>query len=159
MLIYKKKISCTAKNGGIIMIVPLTNENENVWAEMCVALWPDLTIDEVLRMNHDGLFKYEFLYFEGTEPVAFLSLSLRSDYVEGSSSSPVGYIEGIYVKPEFRRKGIAEKLIDHAKEWSKKFDCSELASDCVLDNEANQAFHTGVGFTEANKIVCYIMQL
>jgi len=141
------------------MIVPLTNENENVWAEMCVALWPDLTVDEVLRMNHEGLFKNEFLYFEGSEPVAFLSLSLRSDYVEGSDSSPVGYIEGIFVKPEFRRKGIAEKLIDHAKEWSKKFDCKELASDCILENELSQAFHTGVGFTEANKIVCYIMQI
>jgi len=141
------------------MIVPLTKENENVWAEMCVALWPDLSVDEVLRMNHDGLFKNEFLYFEGNNPVAFLSLSLRSDYVEGSDSSPVGYIEGLYVKPEFRRKGIAESLVEHAKEWSKKFDCSELASDCVFDNDASQAFHTNVGFTEANKIICYIMQL
>ena len=141
------------------MIVSLTEENEKVWAEMCVALWPDLTIDEVLRMNHDGMFKNEFLYIEGGEAVAFLSLSIRSDYVEGSDSSPVGYIEGIYVKPEFRRKGIAEKMIDHAKEWSKKFDCSELASDCVLDNEASQAFHTSVGFKETNRIICYIMQL
>ena len=141
------------------MIVALTNENENVWAEMCVALWPDLTVDEVLRMNHDGMFKNEFLYFEGENAVAFLSLALRHDYVEGSDSSPVGYIEGIYVKPEFRRKGIAEKLVEHAKEWSKKFDCTELASDCFLDNEASQAFHKNVGFTEASKIVCYIMQL
>ena len=141
------------------MIVCVTGENENAWAEMCVALWPDLTVDEVLRMNHDGLFKNEFLYFEGEEAVAFLSLSLRSDYVEGSDSSPVGYIEGIYVKPEYRRKGVAGELTDHAKEWSRKFDCSELASDCLLDNELSQSFHTGVGFTKTNEIVCYIMQI
>ena len=141
------------------MIVSMTKENENAWAEMCVALWSDLTVDSVLRMNHEGLFKNEFLYFEGDEAVAFLSLSLRSDYVEGANSSPVGYIEGLYVKPGFRRMGIAEKLIEHAKEWSKKFDCSELASDCELDNELSLAFHKGVGFTEANRLICFITQI
>jgi len=141
------------------MIVTVTKENENAWAEMCVALWPELTVDSVLRMNHEGLFKNEFLYFDGDVPAAFLSLSLRGDYVEGADSSPVGYIEGLYVKPEFRRKGIAEKMVEHAKEWSKQFGCTELASDCILDNEGSKAFHKDVGFTEANKIVCFIMQI
>ena len=141
------------------MIVNVKKENENAWAEMCVALWTELTVDEVLRMSHEGLFKNEFLYFEGEEAAAFLSLSLRSDYVEGTTSCPVAYIEGLYVKPEFRRRGIAEKFIEHAKEWSEQFGCAELASDCTLDNEGSQAFHKDVGFTEANRIVCYTMQL
>jgi len=141
------------------MIVPVTKENETAWAELCVALWPDLTVDSVIRMNHEGSFQNEFLYFEDDKPAAFLSLSLRNDYVEGTDSSPVGYIEGIYVKPEFRRRGIAEKLIDHAKEWSKKFDCTELASDAALDNELSHKFHNGVGFTEAGRLVCFVMQL
>ena len=141
------------------MIVSVTKENENVWAEMCVELWQDLTVDSVLRMCYEGLFKNEFLFFEQDKPAAFLSLSLRSDYVEGTTSSPVAYIEGLYVKPEFRRMGIAEKLINHAKEWSAQFDCSELASDCTIDNDGSQAFHKDVGFTEANRIVCYTMQL
>jgi len=144
---------------GIEMIVSVTKENENVWAELCVALWPDLTVDSVLRMNHEGLFKNEFLFFEDDEPVAFISLSLRNDYVEGTNSSPVGYIEGLYVKPGFRRKGIAEQLVNHAKKWSEFCGCTELASDCVLDNVVSQAFHTGIGFTESNRIVCYTMQL
>ena len=141
------------------MIVPVTKENENVWAELCVALWPDLTVDAMLRMSHEGLFKNEFLYFEENEPAAFLSLSLRSDYVEGTTSCPVAYIEGWYVKPAFRRRGIAEKLVAHAKEWSAQFGCAELASDCTTDNDASQAFHKDVGFSEANRIVCYTMKL
>ena len=141
------------------MIVHLTKENENAWAEMCVALWTDLTVDSVLRMNHEGFFKNEFLYFEGDEAVAFISLSLRGDYVEGSNGSPVGYIEGLYVKPGFRRKGIAEKMVEHAKEWSKNYGCSELASDCELHNDISYAFHTGIGFTEANRIICFITQI
>jgi len=150
----------TARKGiGIIMIVTVTKENENAWAQMCVALWKDLTVDSVLRMSHEGLFKNEFLYFEDGEPAAFLSLSLRSDYVEGTNSCPVGYIEGLYVKPEYRRRGIAEKMVIHAKEWSKQFGCAELASDCTLDNAASQSFHNDVGFTEAGRIVCYTMQI
>ena len=141
------------------MIVPVTKENENAWAELCTALWPDLTLDSILRMSHEGLFKNEFLYFDNNEPAAFLSLSLRSDYVEGTNSRLTGYVEGLYVKPEFRRKGIAEKMIKHAKKWSEEFGCTELASDCTIDNEASQAFHKYMGFKETNRLVCYIVSL
>jgi len=141
------------------MIVSVTKDNEKAWAELCTALWPDLTVDALLRLSHEGLFKNEFLYIEGEEAVAFISLAVRNDYVEGTESSPVGYIEGLYVKPEFRRKGVAGQLVEHAKKWSDKFGCTELASDCTLDNEASQAFHKEVGFVEANKIVCFTMKL
>ena len=141
------------------MIVSVSKENKKAWAELCVELWPELTIDSVLRMSHEGLFKNEFLFLENNEPAAFLSLSLRSDYVEGTKSRLTGYIEGLYVKPEFRRKGIAEKMVKHAREWSKEFGCTELASDCTIDNEASQAFHKYMGFTETNRIVCYIVTI
>ena len=141
------------------MIVSVTKENEKAWAELCVELWPELTVDSVVRMCHEGLFKNEFLYVEEGEAAAFLSLSLRSDYVEGTESSPVGYVEGLYVRPEFRRRRIAEKMIVFAKEWCEKYGCTELASDCNLENKASQAFHNFVGFTEANRIVCYTIRL
>ena len=141
------------------MIVALTEEHENAWAELCVELWPELTVDSVLKLSHEGLFKNEFLYYEGDDLAAFLSLSVRSDYVEGTNSRLVGYIEGLYVKPEFRRKGIAEKLVDYAKNWSKEFGCNELASDCTVDEEGSQIFHEHMGFTETIRKVCYIMHL
>jgi len=141
------------------MIVALTKENENAWAELCVALWPDLTVDSVLRLSHEGLFKNEFLYYDGDELAAFLSLSLRSDYVEGTNSRLVGYIEGLYVKPEFRRRGIAEKLVAHAKTWSQGFGCTEIASDCTVENEGSQKFHKHMGFAETTRKVCYITDI
>jgi aminoglycoside 6'-N-acetyltransferase I len=79
--------------------------------------------------------------------------------VEGTSSSPVGYLEAIYVKPEFRNQGIAKKLVDFAKNWSIERGCSELASDCELDNEISRKFHNKIGFEEANTIVCFTMDL
>jgi len=141
------------------MIVSVTKENEKAWAELCVELWTELTVDSVLRMSHEGLFKNEFIYMEDNQPAAFLSLSLRSDYVEGTSSRLTGYIEGLYVKPEFRRRGIAEKMVKHARKWSEDFGCTELASDCNIDNEASQAFHKYIGFKETNRIVCYVIKV
>lgn len=88
-----------------------------------------------------------------------MSLSLRHDYVEGAESSPVGYLEGIYVRPGHRKKGIAKELVQFAKEWAKNRGCTELASDCEIGNEASRAFHAKMGFAEANRIICFNMRL
>lgn len=36
--------------------------------------------------------------------IGFSNVALRSDYVEGNHSLPVGYIEGIYVKASYWQK-------------------------------------------------------
>ena len=95
----------------------------------------------------------------GGVAVAFMSLSLRHDYVEGTDSSPVGYLEGIYVKPDFRKSGIAAEMVEFAKEWVVSKGCTELASDCELDNEDSRLFHSKIGFEEANRIVCFVMKI
>ena len=136
------------------VIVPVTIENEKDWAELCVALWSDNTMEAMLEERESGKFPNEYLYFVEIESVAFMSLSLRHDYVEGTDSNPVGYLEGIYVKPDFRERGIASALVDFAKEWAISQGCSELASDCELDNEDSRLFHNNIGFEEANRIIC-----
>jgi len=141
------------------MKIPVSKENENQWAELNTALWPDRTVDEALKERANGELPNEYLYFCGNEAVAFLSLSLRHDYVEGTDSSPVGYIEGIYVKPEHRGKGIAKELVGFAMKWAKEKGCTELASDCELENEASCIFHGKIGFKEANRIICFTMSL
>ena len=52
-----------------------------------------------------------FLCEEGGAPAGFAQAQLRRDYVEGSSTSPVGYLEGVYVEPDFRRRGFAQALL------------------------------------------------
>ncbi|MCL2003868.1 MAG: GNAT family N-acetyltransferase [Oscillospiraceae bacterium] len=142
------------------MIVPVTKENEDAWAELCVALWPENTVEDIFRERSGGrLLQNEFLYMDGGEAVAFLSLSLRRDYVEGTDSSPVGYLEGIYVKPGTRGKGVGRELTEFAKAWSRERGCSEFASDCELHNEASRAFHEKIGFREENRIICFVMDL
>ena len=141
------------------MIIPVDKNNQNTWAELCFLLWPHHSPQYFIQERKNNKYQNEFLYFIENEAVAFVSLSLRSDYVEGTKSSPVGYLEGIYVKPEFRNKGIAKELVEYAKKWSAQKGCSEFASDCLIENEDSRKFHNKIGFKEANAIVCFTMQI
>lgn len=139
-------------------IEPVTTDNIRDWAGLNHALWPEAPLEEFLPKAEKGVPDNEFLYYLASEPVAFISLSLRRDYVEGTRGSPVGYVEGIYVAPEVRGRGIAAELIDFARAWAAQQGCSELASDCELENEESQAFHRAVGFAQVNTIVCFVTE-
>lgn len=100
-----------------------------------------------------------FLLSLEDRPAGFAQCQLRRDYVEGTETSPVGYLEGIYVRPEFRRRGCARTLLAACERWAGAKGCTEFASDCELDNDASLAFHLRMGFAEANRIICFTKRL
>lgn len=89
----------------------------------------------------------------------FAQCQLRRDYVEGTSSSPVGYLEGIYVDEACRHRGHARELLRACEAWAKERGCTEFASDCELNNAASLAFHLHAGFEEANRLICFAKRL
>lgn len=91
--------------------------------------------------------------------MGFAQCQLRRDYVEGTESSPVGYLEGIFVAEEYRHQGVARKLLAACEIWAKEQGCTEFASDCELANTASLRFHLNVGFQEANRIICFTKKL
>ena len=100
-----------------------------------------------------------FLLHIGGKPAGFAQCQLRHDYVEGTDTSPVGYLEGIYVLPEHRSQGLARELLARCEQWAREQGCTEFASDCELDNDGSLAFHLKMGFTEANRIICFTKKL
>ena len=76
-------------------------------------------------------------------------------YVEGTHSSPVGYLEGIFIKAEYRNHGFAKELLKECEKWAKEKGCTEFASDCELDNDDSFRFHRAMEFEEANRIICF----
>ena len=100
-----------------------------------------------------------FLLHLGGKPAGFAQCQLRHDYVEGTETSPVGYLEGIYVLPEHRAQGRARELLARCEQWAREQGCTEFASDCELDNDGSLAFHLKMGFTEANRIICFTKKL
>lgn len=100
-----------------------------------------------------------FLLLTDERPAGFAQCQLRHDYVEGTNSCPVGYLEGIFVLPEFRSQGYARELLERCELWAKEQGCSEFASDCALGNHGSLAFHLAMGFKEANRIICFAKSL
>ena len=130
-------------------------------ARLSLKLWKDHNLDEMAG-EFEAFLKDEdialFLAVE-EEAVGFAQCQLRRDYVEGTETSPVGYLEGIFVEETYRSRGCARALLAACEVWAKEKGCSEFASDCELGNDTSLAFHLSVGFEEANRIICFTKKL
>lgn len=131
-------------------------------AKLALQLWPDNAYPELEKMFTEMLCQSEaaiFLACHDGAAIGFAQCQLRHDYVEGTDSSPVGYLEGIYVSEGYRRCGYAKLLLAACEVWAKEQGCQEFASDCELGNDDSLRFHLNVGFEEANRIICFTKKL
>ena len=128
---------------------------------MRVALWPD---DDAV--SHAAEIE-RFFAGELREPLAvliamdehesavgFTELSIRA-YAEDCLTDNVGYLEGWYVAPEARRRGIGRALVTAAEDWARQQGCTEFGSDALLDNQISAAAHRALGFRETVQIRCF----
>lgn len=93
------------------------------------------------------------------EIIGFANVRFRSDYVAGTKTSPVAYLEGIAVAENFRGKGTARALFDFCQNWVKEKGCTEFGSDCLITNEASYAFHMALGFREIERTVHFAKKI
>ncbi len=93
------------------------------------------------------------------EIIGFAEATLRNDHVNGCETSPVAFLEGIYVRYEDRGKGVARLLCNAVGMWGKAAGCTELASDAPLENQASQGFHAAIGFKETEPVVFFHKRL
>ncbi len=129
-----------------------------VWAEMRAALWPDESalahakaIDELLA----GADAWGFIAESAAGAAAgFAEVAVRK-YANGCDSQPVAFLEGVWVKPQFRRRGVGAKLIAHAETFVAARGFRELGSDTQIDNDASQAAHLAWGFSETERVVYF----
>ena len=131
-------------------------------AKLACLLWPDHEQSDMIEEIEELLcHEYTAIFLaEGEEQaIGFAQCQLRRDYVEGTQSSPVGYLEGIFVREEFRRQGIARALLKACEIWAGEHGCTEFASDCELTNFESFRFHLALGFLEANRIICFTKQI
>lgn len=140
------------------MVKKASNEDRRVLAELAVQMWDSHNVDE-LELKFEEIINSErvdiFIKYVDNEPVGFAQCSLRVDYVEGTDSSPVGYLEGIFIDANCRNNGYAKELLSACERWAKERGCKEFASDCELDNADSLQFHIAMGFEETNRIICF----
>lgn len=86
--------------------------------------------------------------------LGFAELSIRN-YAEGCVTNRVAYLEGWYVEPHARRRGVGAALVRAAEDWGRAQGCTEFASDALIDNEISAAAHEALGFDETARIRCF----
>ena len=144
-----------------MIIERCTEEFLEAWVCLRQALWPDETLEEHRRYAVSMLNRTEdaVVYLareEGGDVVAFAEATLRRDYVNGCSASPVGFLEGVYVKPRCRNRGLSRLLLE---DWAVDRGCIEFASDVLLQNALGQRVHEALGFEETERVVFYAKRL
>lgn len=145
-----------------ILIKKATCKEAAMAAELALQMWEENTIEDLTReftdyINADN--SIILLAMSEDKPIGFAQCGLRHDYVEGTDSSPVGYLEGIFVVKEYRKKGIAREMLKECEIWAREQGCKEFASDCELINDTSLTFHLKMGFKEANRIICFTKNL
>lgn len=141
-------------------IAAATQADSADWAELRQALWPNHgpvaheadiaaflanpvdTINLIARLP-DG------------RAVGLAEAALRHDYVNGCKTSPVAFLEGIYVAPDCRRLGIARGLVVAVEDWARAQGCTEFASDAAVDNRESHQMHGALGFSETQRVVYF----
>ena len=137
------------------------NDLEKV-ASLAVLLWPEHSVQDLIDEFSSTIFQEDtqfFLKYHHDTPVGFAQCQLRHDYVEGTETSPVGYLEGIFVKEVYQHNGYARELLSECEKWATEKGCKEFASDCEINNDSSFAFHMALGFEEANRIICFTKKL
>lgn len=133
-----------------------------VLSKLATLLWKNYSAEDLFREFSKIMSKEEsqfFLKYENEVPIGFAQCQLRYDYVEGTETTPVGYLEGIFVKEGYRNKGYAKGLLNECETWAKRKGCHEFASDCEIDNISSFGFHKAMNFTEVNRIICFTKKL
>lgn len=142
-------------------IVPGAAKHVEAWARLRAALWPDQSIEdhrsELTRLflaGNDRVAAF-VAQAESGEIIGFAEASLRGDYVNGCVTTPVAFLEGIYVRLAERRNGAGRLLCDAVESWGKSLGCVEFASDALLENSASLDVHAALGFRETERVVFF----
>jgi aminoglycoside 6'-N-acetyltransferase I len=128
------------------------------WVALRFALWPEedravMAAEAPTILAHPD--RLVLVARDGDRVVGFAEASIRRDYVNGCETSPVGFVEGIYVMPEHRGGGVARSLISEVENWAREQGLRELASDALLNNEDSHAMHQALGFLESERVVYF----
>ena len=144
-----------------VSVRPVTLADAPAWLELRRALWPDgsendhrAEIAQFLDGRSRQLAEALIAHDSRGRAVGFAELAIRP-YAEGCRTDRVAFLEGWYVAPALRGRGVGRALVEAAERWGKAQGCTELASDREADNVSAGGAHLSLGFEEVGSVVCY----
>lgn len=131
-------------------------EDRDEWQRMRLALWPDLSPQELqtemTEISADPMLPVFVIARPEGGLGGFIEAALRP-WATGCVTHPVGYIEAWYVDPDLQRQGWGGRLVQAAEAWAVEQGCQEMASDCELDNIISYQAHLALGYEETLRII------
>lgn len=142
------------------MPVPCTSVEQPGWLSLRQQLWPHSSLTRHLTQMSEVLaapnrFAQYIEYDSSGLPSGFVEASLRTDFVNGTSSTPVAFLEGLFVIPAARRRGIARALLGCVEHWAIEARCTEFAADARIDNLLSHRMYVALGFKESQRVVFF----
>jgi aminoglycoside 6'-N-acetyltransferase I len=135
------------------------------WAALRARLWRSASAEELaaeVRAFLEGrtmpTIAAVFLAEDEAAPLGFIELAVRS-FSDGCESMPVPHVEGWYVEPFARGRGVGRALMQAAEDWARDRGFTELASDTEPWNERSIAAHARCGFRETDRLVKFCKSL
>lgn len=147
-----------------IEVRPAQPSDAAAWLRLSSALWPDAadTLPDDIQRYFAGertmVAEVLLAVDETAGPIGIAELSIRS-HVDGCETNRVGYLEGWFVEPGFRRRGVGAMLVSAAESWARGQGCTEFGSDTWLDNPTSEAAHKALGFVETDRVICFMKKL
>jgi len=96
--------------------------------------------------KHAGRNAQLFLAFDGRTPIGCAIVSILEHYRRYVFGTEIAYVNAVYVRPAYRRRGVASRLMELAVEWSRERGCKSVrlrASDDGRFLYEHLGFHAG----------------
>jgi aminoglycoside 6'-N-acetyltransferase I len=138
-----------------MIVRPATEADFPSWAAMRHRLWPDqdpAELERELAAAEAGIIG--LVVEEEGRLIGFAEAAVRS-VAEGAPPGPAAYLEGIWVEPDRRRRGVARALLAAVEGWARRQGFAHLGSDALLDNELSHLWHRRAGFEEVERLVVF----
>ncbi|HVH66678.1 MAG TPA: aminoglycoside 6'-N-acetyltransferase [Gemmatimonadales bacterium] len=149
----------------MIQVRPATQDDSQEWLRMRQALWPEYAsrwhaqeIEQFFAGKLAMPLAVLIAHDDSGTPLGFAELSIRN-YAEDCVTDRVAYLEGWYVVPEARLRGVGRALVSAAERWGLGQGCTEFGSDALIENTTSAAAHRALGFEETAQIRCFRKQL
>jgi len=140
---------------------PVAPDDAPSWLRMRCALWPDGSesehADEIAQFfarRERAAWEVLVAEREAGHLAGMVELAIRP-FAEGCVTSKVAYLEGWFVVPAARRRGVGSALVLSAEAWGRAQGCTEFASDAEAGNATSIAAHRALGFAETALIRCF----
>ena len=155
-----------------VRVRTVADPDRETWLRLRSELWPSHSKDDLAREVDSYLSRRDLWRFgsisipfcvlvaeaPGPEVVGFVEASLRP-FADKCRTAPVGYLEGWYVVPAWRRRGVGGALVRAAEGWARSRGCREMASDAHVENRVSAQSHHGLGYEEVERLIHFRREL